>query len=437
MQKLEHQLQQMLNNQKYSDQDFKLLNKVINSIPKDSQASENLVNCVYNFIDTMFCIPELLIKALQSIALLTHFEHLVNSLLQVESKIRFLTYQFPFEIADQDRLIIVIVGLIDPKMPKDLAFAATLVLEGFSFYALGKKKAILYGAIEQLDSLITSEESHFESVFDINHVALLECLSNLISSKSTRQLCKQVNNQEVQLLQTLTCHASLFKALLKTRNTKQARAVCSCLFNLLLDNFNQYVQLNLINELTVQKLIEISCSYEDSFGGRAASLCLLLIFGGFQLKFVTKSKPNQNNNQLLNNNNQNNNRPKPDENDPFLIQDIEEQMDEKEAEPGVEPETDDFSQFRKQMKLFKKFQKQLKQLQLYAELLHELNANENIQNNDEDFTQFFIEKYTNEAEKLHFESQKYLQEEQKMAKTTGAMRQGVMRAKTKSAIDDW
>ena len=122
--------------------------------------------------------------------------------------------------------------MIDRELPQDIYCNAVLVLEGLTFYAPGKRKAAMAGAIEQLDAFISEQEKEFESDLNLQRVSVLECFSNIIGSRQVRQL--ELNGK--LLMTQLKAGKAIFGALKATRNTKQARAVCSCLFNLLLDN---------------------------------------------------------------------------------------------------------------------------------------------------------------------------------------------------------
>lgn len=48
-----------------------------------------------------------------------------------------------------------------------------------------------------------------------------------------------------------------------------------------------YRQLNFINSESISKLVTIACSYEENFGGKAACLCLLILFGQPRLTMAT------------------------------------------------------------------------------------------------------------------------------------------------------
>lgn len=73
--------------------------------------------------------------------------------------------------------------MIDNDLPPDIYCNAVLVLEGLTFYAPGKRKAVMAGAIEQLDKFISGQEAEFEKDLNLQRVSILECFSNVIGSR--------------------------------------------------------------------------------------------------------------------------------------------------------------------------------------------------------------------------------------------------------------
>lgn len=64
-------------------------------------------------------------------------------------------FDFAPEIDNSSRLIYILIAMIDSELPPEIYCNAVLVLEGLTFYAPGKRKAAMAGAIEQLDKFIS------------------------------------------------------------------------------------------------------------------------------------------------------------------------------------------------------------------------------------------------------------------------------------------
>ena len=104
-------------------------------------------------------------------------------MLQVETHELFLSFNFDSDICDSDRLIYILIAMVDLDIPVDICYNAILVLEGLTYYIPGKRKAILAGAIEQLDKFIRAQEDDFATNLDTRRVSILECFSNVIGSR--------------------------------------------------------------------------------------------------------------------------------------------------------------------------------------------------------------------------------------------------------------
>lgn len=76
---------------------------------------------------------------------------------------------------------------------------------------------------------------------------------------------------------TMGCLRAVYNAVMSSRNTKQARCSVSCLFYLLLDNYMAFAESGMVSEDLFEKLLVISCTHHEKYGGRMASLSLLLL----------------------------------------------------------------------------------------------------------------------------------------------------------------
>eukprot|EP00702_Spironucleus_salmonicida_P005239 EST46530.1 hypothetical protein SS50377_13335 [Spironucleus salmonicida] len=192
---------------------------------------------------------------------------------------------------DIEAMFYIIAALIQIN-DKEITPNAVLALEGLTFYGPGKRIALQSGCLEALDQRI--QKLGFENITK-SEIALLETMSNLLSHPQLRFISIMEEDKEISLIGKLQSIPAFIRAVFSSLTARSAQSSCACLFIMLYEDFWRVynvivgetngtekpkcfpVQSENLMEL-IQKLVEIAMSFKEDEGGKAASMCLIIIW---------------------------------------------------------------------------------------------------------------------------------------------------------------